>query len=61
MIERVLSVMQEDKDGRPRRRYYQLSQDGAEQALRALGDAAYARAKRHSTLAAQPGVLGVPL
>jgi PadR family transcriptional regulator PadR len=49
-------------DGRPRRRYYQLTRDGAEQASRALQDLAQARHKRRSSLAAaQPGVIGVRL
>jgi DNA-binding PadR family transcriptional regulator len=49
-------------DGRPRRRYYQLTTDGAEQAERALQDLAQARHKRRSSLAAaQSGVIGVPL
>jgi DNA-binding PadR family transcriptional regulator len=48
-------------DKRPRRRYYQLTQDGAEQARNALADVAWAREKRRSSLsAAQPGVLGIP-
>jgi PadR family transcriptional regulator PadR len=47
-------------DGRPRRRYYQLTRDGAEQARRALADIAWTREKRRSSLtAAQPGVLGI--
>ena len=49
-------------DGRPRRRYYQLTGDGAEQAQRALADLGRARERRRASLAAaQPGVIGAPL
>jgi DNA-binding PadR family transcriptional regulator len=46
-------------EGRPRRRYYQLTQDGAEQARLALAEISGRRAKRRSSLSAvQPGRLG---
>ena len=41
-------------DGRPRRRYYQLTRDGAEQAERALAEIARARERRRSNLLAAP-------
>ncbi len=46
-------------DGRPRRRYYQLTRDGAELARGALADISRAREKRRAGLAVQPGTLGV--
>jgi len=50
------------REGRPRRRYYQLTQDGAEQARLALAEIAATRERRRATLsAAQPGVLGASL
>ena len=50
------------KDGRPRRRYYQLTKDGAEQARMALAEISARREKRRSSLsAAQPGPLGASL
>jgi DNA-binding PadR family transcriptional regulator len=50
------------REGRPRRRYYQLTRDGAEQARAALAEISRIRDKRRATLsAAQPGVLGAPL
>lgn len=50
------------REGRPRRRYYQLTRDGAEQARIALAEISRIREKRRATLsAAQPGTLGVPL
>jgi DNA-binding PadR family transcriptional regulator len=50
------------KDGRPRRRYYQLTKDGAEQARLALAEISGRREKRRSSLsAAQPGPLGAAL
>ena len=49
-------------DGRPRRRYYQLTKDGAEQAHLALAEISARREKRRSSLsAAQPGPLGASL
>ena len=49
-------------DGRPRRRYYQLTKDGAEQARLALAEISAKHAKRRSSLtAAQPGPLGASL
>ena len=49
-------------DGRPRRRYYQLTQDGAEQARLALAEISLRREKRRSSLSsAQPGPLGASL
>lgn len=54
------------REGRPRRRYYQLTRDGAEQARFAaeqarcaLAETSRIRAKRRATLSsAQPGTLG---
>src|SRR6266446_5359655 len=46
-------------DGRPRRRYYLLTQDGAERARSALADMSRTRERRRSGLAAQPGMLGI--
>ena len=49
-------------DGRPRRRYYQLTKEGAEQARFALAEISRIRDKRRATLsAAQPGALGASL
>ena len=49
-------------DGRPRRRYYQLTKDGAEQARLALAEISFRREKRRSSLSsAQPGPLGASL
>ena len=49
-------------DGRPRRRYYQLTKDGAEQARLALAEISARREKRRSSLgAAEPGPLGASL
>jgi DNA-binding PadR family transcriptional regulator len=49
-------------DGRPRRRYYQLTKDGAEQARLALAEISFRREKRRSGLGSpQPGPLGAPL
>lgn len=49
-------------DGRPRRRYYQLTEDGAEQARLALAEISFRREKRRSSLnSAQPGPLGASL
>jgi PadR family transcriptional regulator, regulatory protein PadR len=46
-------------DGRPRRRYYQLTRDGAEQARVALAEISGRREKRRSTLgSAWPAPLG---
>ena len=46
----------------PRRRYYQLTKDGAEQARLALAEISARRKKRRSSLsAAQPGPLGASL
>src|SRR6185437_16779792 len=46
-------------DGRPRRRYYQLTKDGAEQARMALAEISFRREKRRSGLGSpQPGPLG---
>jgi DNA-binding PadR family transcriptional regulator len=45
-------------EGRPRRRYYQLTDEGAEQARRALERADRSRIKLRSA-AARPGVPGV--
>jgi PadR family transcriptional regulator, regulatory protein PadR len=46
------------RDGRPRRRYYQLTKDGAEQARVALAEISARHAKRRSSLTAvQPGLL----
>jgi len=50
------------RDGRPRRRYYQLTTDGAEQARLALAEISRTREKRRSSLSAvQPGALGASL
>jgi PadR family transcriptional regulator PadR len=50
------------REGRPRRRYYQLTQDGAEQARIALAEIAATRERRRATLsAAQPDMLGASL
>jgi DNA-binding PadR family transcriptional regulator len=50
------------REGRPRRRYYQLTKDGAEQARIALAEISLVREKRRAGLsAAQPGTLGVSL
>ncbi len=50
------------REGRPRRRYYQLTRDGAEQSRLALAEISRIRDKRRATLsAAQPGVLGASL
>jgi DNA-binding PadR family transcriptional regulator len=47
-------------EGRPRRRYYQLTRDGTEQARVALAAISLRHEKRRSSLgAAQPGTLGV--
>jgi hypothetical protein len=60
LVEWVLSVMLEGTDGRLRRRYSQLAQDGAEQARRLLADLHYAQARRRSGLTARRlGMLGV--
>ena len=49
-------------DGRPRRRYYQLTKDGAEQARLALAEISHVRDKRRASLGAvQPGTLGASL
>ena len=49
-------------EGRPRRRYYRLTENGAEQAWRALADISRARDKRRASLSpAQPGMLGISL
>ena len=49
------------EDGRPRRRYYQLTKDGAEQARLALAEISARQEKRRSSLGgAQPGPLSVP-
>ena len=49
-------------DGRPRRRYYQLTKNGAEQARLALAEISFRREKRRSGMSSpQPGPLGVPL
>lgn len=46
-------------DGRPRRRYYQLTKDGAEQARVALAEISARGERRRSSLAgAQPAPLG---
>src|SRR5260370_27065884 len=46
-------------DGRPRRRYYQLTKDGAEQARLALAEISGRREKRRSSLTAvRPGPRG---
>jgi PadR family transcriptional regulator PadR len=46
------------REGRPRRRYYQLTRDGAEQARLALAEISHIREKRRATLsAAQPRML----
>ena len=50
------------REGRPRRRYYQLTRDGAEQSRLALAEISRIRDKRRATLsAAQPGMLGASL
>jgi len=50
------------RERRPRRRYYQLTRDGAEQARFALAEISQIRDKRRATLnAAQPGTLGASL
>jgi DNA-binding PadR family transcriptional regulator len=50
------------KDGRPRRRYYLLTKDGAEQARLALAEISARQEKRRSSLSiAQPGPLGASL
>jgi PadR family transcriptional regulator PadR len=50
------------REGRPRRRYYQLTQDGAEQARLTLAEISRIREKRRATLSAvQPGTLGASL
>jgi PadR family transcriptional regulator PadR len=50
------------REKRPRRRHYQLTRDGAEQARFALAEIALIRNKRRATLsAAQPGMLGASL
>lgn len=50
------------RERRPRRRYYQLTRDGAEQARVALAEISRIRDKRRATLsAAQPGTLGASL
>ena len=49
-------------DGRPRRRYYQLTKNGAEQARLALAEISFRHEKRRATLSsAQPGSLGASL
>src|ERR1017187_9682168 len=49
-------------DGRPRRRYYQLTKDGAEQARLALAEISSRREKRRLSLSTvQPGPLGASL
>ncbi|MGH3169044.1 MAG: PadR family transcriptional regulator [Trebonia sp.] len=49
-------------DGRPRRRYYQLTKDGAEQARMALAEISSRREKRLASLSrSQPGPLGAPV
>jgi PadR family transcriptional regulator, regulatory protein PadR len=49
------------RDGRPRRRYYQLTTDGAEQARQALAEISARHEKRRSSLTTvQPGPLGAP-
>jgi PadR family transcriptional regulator, regulatory protein PadR len=49
-------------DGRPRRRYYQLTKDGAEQARLALAEISSRREKRRSSLSTvQRGPLGASL
>ena len=60
--ERVLCVVLEDDDGRPRRRYSRLTRGGAEQARRLLVDVAHGQARRHAgRTARRPGVRRVPL
>lgn len=60
LVEWVLSVMLGGTDGRLRRRYSQLAQDGAEQARRLLADLHYAQARRRPGLTARRlGMLGV--
>ncbi len=50
------------RDGRPRRRYYQLTKDGAEQARLALAEISGRHEKRRSSLGAvPPGPLGASL
>jgi PadR family transcriptional regulator, regulatory protein PadR len=50
------------REGRPRRRYYQLTRDGAEQARFALAEIAQLRARRRATLSpVQPGTMGASL
>jgi DNA-binding PadR family transcriptional regulator len=49
-------------DGRPRRRYYQLTKDGAEQARLALAEISFRREKRRSSLSStQSRPLGASL
>jgi PadR family transcriptional regulator len=49
-------------DGRPRRRYYQLTKEGAEQARLALAEISRARDRRRASLGAvQPGTLRASL
>ena len=48
--------------GRPRRRYYQLTKDGAEQARLALAEISFRREKRRASLpSGRPGPLGASL
>jgi len=50
------------REGRPRRRYYQLTRDGAEQARLALAEISRTREKRRASVSgAQPATLGAPL
>lgn len=57
MVERVLSVMLEDDDGRARW-YYRLTQDGAEQVRRLHAEVTHAQARRCSGLTVRR--LGMP-
>jgi len=50
------------REGRPRRRYYQLTRDGAEQARLALAEIFRTREKRRASVrGAQPTTLGAQL
>ncbi len=50
------------REGRPRRRYYQLTRDGAEQARLALAEISRTRDKRRASLSpVRPGTLGASL